>query len=392
MKDMACRKRHSAEDIVHKLRRADELAAEGKTGEEIAAELGVSAATLYNRRRAYGAWTPMPPENSKSSVSRTPASSGCWPRPNSKRRVAGGREGKILSPAAKRRAVDMLTTTLSMSERLACKAVGLARSTHRRLPAAQTPNDPDAEMRAWLRADATKHPCHGFRRAWARCATTNAVGLTRRRFTGSGAKKGLQVRVHSPRKGGRGVSIRPIDADALNVVWSIDFQFDSTTDGKAIKIASMIDEHTRLSLLHVVERSITAERLVVELETAFAAAGGPPKVLRMDNGPKMVSQALQRFCDRKTGMVYIPPGTPWNNGYIESFNNRLRKECLNRNHWNTLFEARVVTGDFKHEHNHRHRHSALGYMTPAEYAAGCRHTHSPVACDINRIRNKQTRL
>src|SRR6185312_10958266 len=92
MKDMACRKRHSAEDIVHKLRRADELAAEGKTGEEIAAELGVSAATLYKRRRAYGAWTPMPPENSKSSVSRTPASSGCWPRPNSKRRVAGGRE------------------------------------------------------------------------------------------------------------------------------------------------------------------------------------------------------------------------------------------------------------------------------------------------------------
>ena len=81
--------------------------------------------------------------------------------------------------------------------------------------------------------------------------------------------------------------------------------------------------------------------------------------------------------------VYIPPGTPWNNGYIESFNNRLRKECLNRNHWNTLFEARVVIGDFKTEHNHRHRHSALGYRTPAEYAAACRHTHTPVACEIN---------
>ncbi|MGV2590269.1 UNVERIFIED_CONTAM: integrase core domain-containing protein [Mycobacterium avium subsp. hominissuis] len=73
----------------------------------------------------------------------------------------------------------------------------------------------------------------------------------------------------------------------------------------------------------------------------------------------MVSQALQRFCENKVGLLYIPPGTPWNNGYIESFNNRLRKECLNRNHWNTLFEARVVIGDFKTEHNHRHRFLGL---------------------------------
>ena len=131
------------------------------------------------------------------------------------------------------------------------------------------------------------------------------------------------------------------------------------------------------------ERSITAERLVAELEHVFAAASGPPKVLRMDNGPELVSQALQQFCDGKVGLSYIPPGTPWNNGYIESFNNRLRKECLNRNHWNTLFEARVVIGDFKHEHNHRHRHSALGYRTPADYAAACRHTPTPVACEIN---------
>ena len=130
------------------------------------------------------------------------------------------------------------------------------------------------------------------------------------------------------------------------------------------------------------ERSITADRLVAELEAVFAAAGGPAKVLRMDNGPEFISQVLQRFCDGKVGLSYIPPGT-WNNGYIESFNNRLRKECLNRNHWNTLLEARVVIGDFKHEHNHRHRHSALGYRTPAEYAARCGHTHHPVACEIN---------
>lgn len=269
-----------------------------------------------------------------------------------------------------------------MSERLACKAVGLARSTYRRQPIGQSPADPDAEMRAWLRAYATKHPCHGFRRAWA------ALRFDERREVNKKIhrlwrEEGLQVRVHSPRKRAGVSSIPPIEADAPNVVWAIDFQFDSTVDGKAIKIASMIDEHTRRSLPHVVERSITAERLVIDLEDAFAAAGGPPKVLRMDNGPELVSQALQRFCENKVGLSYIPPGTPWNNGYIESFNNRLRKECLNRNHWNTLFEARVVIGDFKTEHNHRHRHSALGYRTPAEYAASCRCTHTTVACEIN---------
>jgi putative transposase len=167
------------------------------------------------------------------------------------------------------------------------------------------------------------------------------------------------------------------------VVWASDFQFDSTIDGKAIKIASMVDEHTRESLLNLVERSITAERLVAELERVFALAGGPPQVLRMDNGPELVSEALQQFCEGKVGLSYIPPGTPWNNGYIESFNNRLRKECLNRNHWTTLLEARVVIGDFKEEHTTRHRHSALRYLTPAEYAAACRHTHTPVACEIS---------
>ena len=86
---------------------------------------------------------------------------------------------------------------------------------------------------------------------------------------------------------------------------------------------------------------------------------------------ELVSQALQRFCEGKVGLSYLPPGSPWDNGYIESFNNRLRKECLNRNHWTTLFEARVVIGDFKNEHNHRH--SALGYRPPSRYAATCIH-------------------
>jgi transposase InsO family protein len=164
-----------------------------------------------------------------------------------------------------------------MSERLACKAVGLARSTYRRLPIGQSPADPDADMRAWLRAYATKHPCHGFRRAWAALRYDECCAVNKKKIHRLWREEGLQVRVHSPRKRAGISSISPVDADAPNVVWAIDFQFDSTIDGKAIKIASMIDEHTRCSVLHVVERSITAERLVVELETAFRRGGWPPE-------------------------------------------------------------------------------------------------------------------
>lgn len=84
---------------------------------------------------------------------------------------------------------------------------------------------------------------------------------------------------------------------------------------------------------------------------------------------------------RRWGFPLVPPGTPWNSGFIESVNNRLRDECVNRNCWPTLIEARVVIGDVTDDHNHRH--SALGYQTPAEYAVGCAHQHHPVGCEID---------
>ena len=120
-----------------------------------------------------------------------------------------------------------------------------------------------------------------------------------------------------------------------------------------------------LSVLNIVELSITAQRLTEELEKAFALWDGPSLVLRMDNGPEFILQVLQQFCRGRVGICYIPPGTPRNNGHIESFNNRLRKECLNRNYWTSLLEAKVVIEDFKDDHNHRHRHSSLSYLTPS---------------------------
>ncbi len=124
-------------------------------------------------------------------------------------------------------------------------------------------------MRAWLRSYATKNPCHGFRgRAWAALRYDERREVNKKKIHRLWREEGLQVKVISPRKRAGVSSIPPVEADAPNVVWAIDFQFDSTTDGKAIKIASMVDEHTRESLLHLVERSITAHRLVDELKTA----------------------------------------------------------------------------------------------------------------------------
>lgn len=277
----------------------------------------------------------------------------------------------------------MLREVKGMSARAACKAVGLARSTYRRTPLAQTPADPDADLRCWLRSYATKHPCHGFRRAWAALRHDEGSTVNKKKVHRLWRDEGLQVKARSPRKRAGTSSVPPVEADAANVVWALDFQFDSTMDGQVVKIASMVDEHTRESLLHLAERSITAERLVDELQDVFDQRSGPPMVLRLDNGPEMISQALREFCAGRAGLSYIPPGTPWNNGFIESFNNRLRRECLNRNAWTNLLEARVVIGDFKDEHNTRHRHSSLGYRTPAEYAAACRCTHQPVTCEID---------
>jgi len=158
-------------------------------------------------------------------------------------------------------------------------------------------------------------------------------------------------------------------------VWTIDFQFDSVHDGGPFKIASRVDEHTRESLLDLTSRSITGEDVVAGIEDVISRRGAKPKILRCDNGPELVSQALKGFCQDRIGIRYIPPGEPWRNGYIESFNNRLRQECLNMNQWLPLLHPQVAITDWKNGNNQHHRHSSLNYQTPNEYAHACSHTH-----------------
>jgi transposase InsO family protein len=262
---------------------------------------------------------------------------------------------------------------LGVSERFACRVTGQHRATQRHQPVASTPADPDAALRAWLRAYAKHHPRRGFRPAYhdARGEGWNANHKKIQRLW---REEGLRVPQRRRRKR-HGTSTAPdaVTADAPNRVWAADFQFDASTDGRPIKLVSIIDEHTRECLGGLVERSITGEDLIAELDRLAAQRGTHPAVLRCDNGPELACAAMADWARDHVGLHFIPPGEPWRNGYVESFNSRVRDECLNINTFWSLTQARVVIGDWKHDYNHQRRHSSLGYLPPARYAATCTH-------------------
>ncbi len=272
----------------------------------------------------------------------------------------------------------MLITKMGMSERAACRVTGMTRSTFRRQPQADTPADPDRWLRDWLQAwtRIERNARKGYRRAWADLVAQGHA-INKKKVHRIWREEGLQVKHRRRHRKGKKRSTGMIKADAANVVWAADFQFDATTDHRRIKIFSMVDEHTRESLVDVVDFSITAEGVVAALD-AVIAVRGLPVALRLDNGPEFIADALEQYCEKKLNIVFVPPGEPWRNGYIESFNNRVRDECLHQHQFDTILQARVMIGDWKRGYNEFHRHSSLGYLTPLEYAARCVCVHDSV--------------
>ena len=153
-----------------------------------------------------------------------------------------------------------------------------------------------------------------------------------------------------------------------NQVWAIDFQFDETADGRRLKLANIVDEFTREALAIRVGRSCTADGLV-EIIEALVAVRGAPEHLRMDNGPEMIAWGLREWC-RLSGSraTYIEPGSPWEDPFVESFNGRLRDELLNVEEFADLRQAKVIVEDWRIEYNTYRPHSALGGLTPTQYA------------------------
>jgi transposase InsO family protein len=195
-----------------------------------------------------------------------------------------------------------------ISERLACRLVGLARSSFRRPLNRDTVDDPDKALRAWLRAWARKHARWGYRRAYIDARNDGWV-VNHKKIQRLWGEEGLRVVVR--RRWKRvGVSDLPTitKAAAPGDVWAIDFQFDSTMAGKPFKILSIVDEHTREALGGKVEYSITAEDLIDQLDV-LVIERGMPKALRMDNGPGFISKALREWAI-EVDLVFIPPGQP----------------------------------------------------------------------------------
>lgn len=160
-------------------------------------------------------------------------------------------------------------------------------------------------------------------------------------------------------------------AERKNHAWTWDFVFDRTRSGTTLKWLSIIDEFTRECLALKVDRSIASEDVIDTLAELFAMRGVPVHI-RSDNGPEFIAKAIQEWTTRLgTSMLYIEPGSPWQNGYAESFHSRLRDEFLRVEEFENLAAARRLTAAWREDYNHHRPHGSLGYVTPAEFAARC---------------------
>ncbi len=157
-------------------------------------------------------------------------------------------------------------------------------------------------------------------------------------------------------------------AEHANHVWSYDFVMDRTRDGRAIRMLTIVDEYTRECLAIDVGRRLNSENVLARLADLFVHRG-TPRYIRSDNGPEFTAKRVREWLSRvQVNTLFIEPGSPWENGYVESFNGKLRDELLNREIFYTLIEAQVLIGRWRRLYNHFRPHSALGYRPPAPEA------------------------
>ena len=214
---------------------------------------------------------------------------------------------------------------------------------------------------------ATQYGRYGYRRI---TAMLNQEGwqVNHKRVERLWRKEGLKVPQKQPKRGrlwlndGSCIRLQPEHKDH---VWSYDFVLARTSDGRAFRILAVLDEYTRECLAMLVDRRITSQDVIDQLYQLFLLRG-VPEYIRSDNGPEFTAKAVRGWLSRlgvKT--LFIEPGSPWENGYIESFNGKLRDELLNREVFTTLTEARILVERWRQEYNEVRPHSALGYRPPA---------------------------
>jgi len=233
--------------------------------------------------------------------------------------------------------------------------------------------DRDKPLVAAMKRLAGKHPRYGYRFITAKLRQ-DGWQVNHKRVQRLWRKEGLQVPYRRKRKklqGNPQNSCAVTKAEYINHVWTYDFIEDATEDGRKLKFLTVLDEYTRESPVIEVERSITSKGVIAALEYLFTIRG-MPGFIRSDNGPEFVADAVKKWlADKEVGTLYIEPGSPWENGYIESFHGRLRDELLNRELFYSVREAKVLAENWRLDYNHHRPHSSLGYKTPAQFAATC---------------------
>jgi putative transposase len=270
--------------------------------------------------------------------------------------------------------VHRLQDRFGVSERRACRCVGQHRSSQRHCRAHL---GDEAQLRARLHVLARRHPRYGYRRIHV-LLTREGWVANRKRVQRLWRDEGLHVprRKRRPKKAPR----TPDAATAAHPdhIWALDFVFDQTREGRPLKVLNITDEFTREALACVAARSIDADRTVSVFEDLVEKRVVTPTSIRCDNGPELISAALRDWC-RFNGVTtsYIEPGAPWQNGYVESFNGKLRDELLNLESFDSLFEAQVLIEDWRQDYNHYRPHQSLHYLTPAAFARQWHDAHRP---------------
>ena len=240
-----------------------------------------------------------------------------------------------------------------------------SRSTQRRI--VMPPSD-EKQLTSDIIALATKYGRYGYRRITALLNNEYGWSVNHKRVERIWRNEGLKVPKKQPKRSrlwlndGSCIRLRPEYKDH---VWSYDFMIDRTTNGRVFKILTIIDEYTRECLGLVVQRRITSQEVIDKLFELFILRGIPEHI-RSDNGPEFTAKAIRRWLARlgvKT--LFIEPGSPWENGYVEFFNGKMREELLNREVFTTLGEAKVLIEQWRREYNQVRPHSARGYRPPA---------------------------
>jgi len=263
-----------------------------------------------------------------------------------------------------------VTDVLPVSERQACRVIGQHRSTQRRT----APPDPHRDkLVARMRELAVANPRRGRRYIMdlLRKERWSVGARLMKRLWRQEALLVPQKRVKRRRIGTGENGIKRRRSSMRNEVWGMDFVQDRTADGRPFRMLVVLDEYTRECLAIEVARNFRGEDIVAVLDELTAIRGAPAH-LRADNGPEMISKAVKAWCaESGTGTLYIDPGSPWQNGIVESFNGRLRDELLSSEIFDTLAEARYLIDRWRLFYNHRRIQRALGKMTPAAFAAAC---------------------